>query len=436
MAHVTGVPASRPSKALADVPVNVLAHLPGDAPVAPPAAVPAAPAARLPSHVGHRCARACACARALAGPGLLARGATDVPVPAPGSAAGTALAVISGAVVGLGVTMLLVGARRTRGTRARSQDTQDDGGPGGEPGTRTGVTASLPAVLQRIRREGTGGPVPRRIAGAVAAFVVVAVLTRWPAAAFLAATGTWSLPRLWQPDAAARAGTERLEAIAVWTEMLRDTLSAAAGLEQAILSTAGAAPDALAGPVAALTGALHEGQSLPVALQQFADDVDDPTMDLVVAALLLAATRQARDLTGLLSTLAQAARDQVVLRLRVAAGRARVRTSVRIILVTTLGMIAGLVLLNRGYLSVYDSAEGQLVLLVVGGLFAASFVWLGRIAAVPTSPRLLTAAAPSSPQAAAHTSPTASRQIAPQIAPQTSPRTSAPGRRSFPGMTS
>jgi tight adherence protein B len=220
-------------------------------------------------------------------------------------------------------------------------------------------------------------------------FVGVGLGTRWPAAAFLAAAGAWALSAWWRPDRAARTGTDRLEAIAVWTELLRDTLSAAAGLEQAILSTATTAPSALAMPVADLAARLQDGGALPVALRAFANDVDDPTMDLVVAALVLAATRQARDLTGLLSTLAQAARDQVVLRLRVGAGRARVRTSVRIIMATTLGMIAALVLLNRGYLTVYDSAEGQLVLLAVGGLFALAFAWLDRIAAVPVPPRIL-----------------------------------------------
>lgn len=299
-------------------------------------------------------------------------------VPVPGSPAGTASAAGCGTVVGLGVTVLLA-ARRRRADENRSPETVD--GPG----------ARVRALLERLRREGTTGPLPRRVVAAVAAFVVVGAVTRWPVAAFLAAAGAWTLPQVWRPDVGTQADTDRLEAIAVWTEMLRDTLSAAAGLEQAVLAGAAVAPDALAEPVAVLAERLRDGERLPVALRAFADEVDDPTMDLVVAALVLAATRQARDLTGLLSTLAQAARDQVVLRLRITAGRARVRTSVRIILLTTVGMIAALVLLNRDYLTVYDSPTGQLVLLLVGGLFTASFVWLDRIAAVRTPPRVLRA---------------------------------------------
>jgi tight adherence protein B len=306
-------------------------------------------------------------------------------VTAAGSPAATAWMAICGALVGLGVTVLLVGGRRPP-----APDAPDAIDPGGWSGR-------VAALLERVRREGATGPLPRRAAVAAAVFVTVGLLTRWPVAAFLAAAGTWALPAWWRPDAAARSGSERLEAVAVWTELLRDTLSAAAGLEQAILSTAATAPDPLAEPVATLAARLRDGASLPVALRAFADEVDDPTMDLVVAALVLAATGQARDLTGLLSTLAQAARDQVVLRLRVSVGRARVRTSVRIIMATTLGMIAGLVLLNRGYLAVYDGAEGQLVLLLVGGLFTLAFVWLARIAAIPVPPRILAPAPPGGP---------------------------------------
>jgi len=292
-------------------------------------------------------------------------------VPTAGSPAGTAWAAGCGAVAGLGLAVLV--ATRRRGA--------------GAPPTRG--AGGWRVRLERVRRDGATGPVLRRVAAAVAGFTVVGVVTRWPVAALLAAAGVWALPSVWRPDGDARDATDRLEAVAVWTELLRDTLSAAAGLEQAVLAAAAVAPDALAEPIAVLAGRLRDGEQLPVALRAFADDVDDPTMDLVVAALVLAATRQARDLTGLLSTLAQAARDQVVLRLRIAAGRAQVRTSVRIILLTTIGMISALVALNRDYLTVYDSPSGQLVLLLVGGLFAAAFLWLHRIAAVPRPPRIL-----------------------------------------------
>ena len=111
----------------------------------------------------------------------------------------------------------------------------------------------------------------------------------------------------------------------------------------------------------------------------FADDVADPTCDLVVAALILAAEHQAQRLGELLGSLAAAARDQATMRLRVEAGRARTRTSVKVIVGATGAFVLGLALFNRGYLAPYDTAVGQLVLLLVGGVFAIAFVWLSRM---------------------------------------------------------
>jgi Flp pilus assembly protein TadB len=99
----------------------------------------------------------------------------------------------------------------------------------------------------------------------------------------------------------------------------------------------------------------------------------------VVAALLLAAEHQASRLGELLGTLAVAARNQATMRLRVEAGRARTRTSVKVIVGITLGLALFLAVVNHGYLAPYASGTGQLVLLVVGALFAAAFAWLAKM---------------------------------------------------------
>jgi hypothetical protein len=75
--------------------------------------------------------------------------------------------------------------------------------------------------------------------------------------------------------------------------------------------------------------------------------------------------------------------------MRVMAGRARIRTSSRVITAVTLTMAAGLVLLNHHYLIPYDSAAGQLVLVVVGGFFAFGFAWLSRISRISEPERVL-----------------------------------------------
>lgn len=61
--------------------------------------------------------------------------------------------------------------------------------------------------------------------------------------------------------------------------------------------------------------------------------------------------------------------EQASMRMRVEAGRARTRTSVRVIVGTALGFAVLVVLLNRAYLSAFDTVTGQIVLLDIGVVF-------------------------------------------------------------------
>jgi tight adherence protein B len=258
----------------------------------------------------------------------------------------TALGVLLGAGAGLGVALIALGLR---GVEARRQTKK--------------------ATRVRIERHSL------RLAIAVGAAV-------------LAAAACWGIPALFTESKAQTTTIARVEAVAGWAEMLRDTMAGAAGLEQAIAATATVAPLPIRRDVATLAARL-ERQRLGPALRAFADDVADPTCDLVVAALVLAAEHQAQRLGELLGSLAAAARDQATMRLRVEAGRARTRTSVKVIVGATGALVAGLALFNRGYLAPYDTATGQLVLVLVGAVFAAAFVWLARMTRPVTVERFL-----------------------------------------------
>jgi Flp pilus assembly protein TadB len=263
-----------------------------------------------------------------------------------------------------------------------------------------GLALSVGLVILGVRPRASGERVARRrqlsyrASGrqwAVAAVVglLVGAATGWPVAGILTLVGVLTLPNLLVGDRQAAARTEKLEALALWAEMLRDTLSAAAGLEQAILATAPVAPQAVQEETARLAVRIEGGQPLGEALRAFAEEVDDATCDMVTAALVMAAERQARQLAPLLGQLAAATREQVTMRLRTEAGRSRVRTSVRVITVTTLGMAGGLAVLNRAYLDPYSTVTGQIVLAGVGGLFAVAFWWLMKIATLEEDPRIL-----------------------------------------------
>lgn len=239
----------------------------------------------------------------------------------------------------------------------------------------------------RRRREETS---PRGGAVIVAVGLLSAWFTGWVVGGVLAALAMWSLPRVLGGDKDHARRVARIEAVAAWTEMLRDTLSAAAGLEQAITATVDTAPAAIRDDIRELVIRIERGDRLPDALRGLADDLADPTADLVLSALVLASQHQARQLAELLGELATEAREQVSMRLRVEAGRARTRTSVRVIVGTTLAFAVGLVVLNRGYLAPYDGAGGQLMLLAVGGLFGLAFWWLGKITQASETERFLT----------------------------------------------
>ncbi|MFF9897724.1 type II secretion system F family protein [Streptomyces longispororuber] len=253
-------------------------------------------------------------------------------------------------------------------------------------------TSLLPA--RWIRRRNTGQrDAGRWFAVSLTVGLLVGMFTGWVAGGLLAALVTWSVPGLLAVGTADKEHLSRIEGVAGWTEMLRDTLAAAAGLEQAIISTARAAPQALRPHVLELSARLEHGEHLAPALRSLADDLDDPTADLVLSALTLASQHQARQLAPLLGELAATARAQVAMRQRVDAARARTRTTVRVVVTTTLSFAGGLVVLNPAFLDPYDSATGQLVLLSIGALFVGAFSWLSRLSRTEPPARFLVSVA-------------------------------------------
>lgn len=277
---------------------------------------------------------------------------------------GSPFAALLGAGTGLGLVLIRSGLRPAQ----RSAD------PGRWPRllTRACATVNRP-----------------RLAVTVLTAALVAALTRWPAGTALAGLAGWFLPAMLSPDHNHAKALARIEAIASWSESLRDTLAAAAGLEQAILATAPLTSGAIREHVTGLAARIRQGQPLPAALRAFADEAADPIADLIVAALLVAAEQQASDLGQLLGSLADSARQHAQMRMRIAASRARVRTASRIITAVTVLLTAGLLVWSRGFLSPYGTAAGQLVLAAVGGCFTVAFWWLARISRFGETPRIL-----------------------------------------------
>jgi hypothetical protein len=222
---------------------------------------------------------------------------------------------------------------------------------------------------------------------AVAAGVVTLAITRWPVAGILAALATVGLRGLRSDPA--RVVIARLEAIATWTEMLRDTLAGAAGLSQAIAATSRLAPSAIRASVDALATRLAAGVTARDALVAFGADLDDPSSDLIVAALCMATEQRAQRLGELLGALAVTTRDEIAMRLRIEASRASARTSIRTVAGFSLGFLALLAVLARGYLAPFGAPAGQVVLAAVGALFGCGLWLMVRMARPQVTPRLI-----------------------------------------------
>ena len=271
----------------------------------------------------------------------------------------TAIAILLGTLLAGGVLLVLDGLRPTA------------------PQARRAHWPTMPVASDRLGR-------------AVAGAVVLLALTRWPVAALGAGLLGWFWSDLVGGKAAREAQMARTEAIATWTEMLRDTIGAAHGLEAAISSTIAVAPVAIHDEVQRLAYSV-EHQPLPSALAELADDLAHPIGDLVVSALTVAATGSTRELAELLGTLAQAARDEASMQLRVEAARARMRTAVKVITGCTVTTAVALIVLNPGYVESYGDVPGQVVLAFIALCWGTALWWLSAMSRFRSPERFLIA---------------------------------------------
>jgi len=262
-------------------------------------------------------------------------------------------AALAGALIGGGIAVAVAGAR------------------GGTP-----LVVREPSPRKERRPEATNS-LARAGTGAAAAVVALAA-TGWPLAALLAGAAGMALPGL---TASRRQRVDQravVEAIAAWTEMLRDAVASGRGVQEAVAITAPLAPAALREATLSLRARSVRGPLAP-ALRAFADEVADPMADLVAATLSLAASREVRELSDLLGALARTTRQRAALRLAAEAGRAGMLTTARAIAALTIALLAGLVVLQPTYLAPYATPAGQVVAAAATGWFALGFWGLSRL---------------------------------------------------------
>lgn len=253
------------------------------------------------------------------------------------------LLLLAGGVVGLGIVILRLGFK----------------------GQRLLVMNSLMSSTPGVRAVALG------FGSAVTLYLLTSWLISSTVAGFVAFLAMSGTNRRHQH----RAQEQVAEAMALWTEQLRDTLAAAHGLQQTLAATARHAPERIRPAVQRLVAKLPYapvGQSL----REFADEVDDPSADFVVAALISATEHEARDVGALLGHLAHCSREEARMHQRIWVGRARTRTAVRIISGTVIAFIGLLFTMNREYLRPYESASGQGVLSLIIAVFGVALLML------------------------------------------------------------
>lgn len=228
----------------------------------------------------------------------------------------------------------------------------------------------------------------RGAAATIAALVVLAV-TRWPVAALAAAALALFWRKLFGGAKEEKAAMERVEGLAAWIESLRDTMSGAVGLEQSIQASARAAAPALRPHLITLINRLRAKTPLTIALDLFAEDLDDGSADIVIIALKDNARQRGPGLRDVLSELAATARDEAEARRSIMAQRSGTRRSVKIVVGVCVVFPIGMALFNPSYVEAYQTLQGQGVLTVVLGFFAAGLAWLRKLSIVPAPPRLL-----------------------------------------------
>lgn len=279
------------------------------------------------------------------------------------------MAALAGATFASGVVLVVLGLQR-REER-----------PTGEVRRRVG------SGFRRLRSDAGSWPRWRWPLAATTA-ALTWLLTGWPVAGLIVAATVIGLPVLLSTSRVAARAIDRVEALEEWSRRLADVLVVGVGLEQAITTTVRTCPDGVRAEVSALSARVAARWPTELALRAFADDLDDASGDLIVATLILGARRRGPGLARVLTAVADSVAEEVAMRRKVEAERAKPRTTARAITLITLGVVT-IGALNGTYLAPYGTPLGQLMLAAITLGFVGSLAWMRSLTLPKRDPRIL-----------------------------------------------
>jgi Flp pilus assembly protein TadB len=262
----------------------------------------------------------------------------------------------------------------------------------------TGDPQPPSALARRLRRWSAGKKRSRserityriRIGVIAAVGVAVWIITGIPVAALIVVAAAVGVPWLWGVGREDVAAIERLEAVEAWTRYLSGRVAIGFGLMQAIAQTGRTAPPLIEHEVTDLVTRLQVGLDPRTALLAFADALDDPMGDQVVAALLGHLEDRGSKLTVVLDGIADVAATEIVKRRDVHANRAEPRLVTRFLTGLTVVMVVlGFAL--PAYTRPYHTLLGQTLLASFAILLAFIMRWVRALSRPTKGHRLLAA---------------------------------------------
>lgn len=277
----------------------------------------------------------------------------------------TGAAAAAGALVALGLVLLVAGARRTD----RAQQSTD-------------LWKTLPTAWSRI-------PERRRwwVLGSLAAGVVVAATTGFVLGIVLIPAVLIGVPALLSEPPSREI--DLLAALDRWVRLLATSIGTGKSIRDAIFSTRAQAPAILRDPVDRLCVRLDQRWTTRDALLRFADELDSADADAVAAALAIASSRGGIGTQATLTGLSNTIQDRLRALREVATERAKPRTVVRQVTVVTLAVLVVAVAFNARFFEPYRTPLGQLIAAALALAYAGCLVVLRRKATPPPAPRFL-----------------------------------------------
>ena len=180
-----------------------------------------------------------------------------------------------------------------------------------------------------------------------------------------------------------------LEALDRWVRSLAVTLGTGKSITDAIRISRRTAPPLLADEINLLVTRLNNRWETRDALMRFADAIDSPEVDGVVAALILASSRGANGASVTLQALADSIQAQLKGRRVIEVERSKPYVVVRQVTVISLSTLVLVFLLSPNFFAPYRTPLGQTLLSALLIVYLASLLLMRRKAHQPDRPRIL-----------------------------------------------